>query len=81
MTRRVRALPPAFDAPDLASVDPWALALSLAAAIAIFRFQGRDDPDARRLLRGRRRSFPVRRNRMSSTVKLGEGRTQGHALN
>jgi hypothetical protein len=27
-----------FDAPDVASVDTWALALSLAAAIAIFRF-------------------------------------------
>jgi chromate transporter len=28
-----------FDAPDVASVDAWALALSLAAAIAIFRFR------------------------------------------
>jgi len=28
-----------FDAPILASVDPWALALSVAAAIAIFRFK------------------------------------------
>jgi chromate transporter len=27
-----------FDAPELASVDPWALGLSVAAAIAIFRF-------------------------------------------
>jgi hypothetical protein len=29
----------AFDAPKLSSVDPWALALSVAAAIAIFRFK------------------------------------------
>ena len=29
----------AFDAPVLASVDPWALALSVAAAVAIFRFK------------------------------------------
>ena len=29
----------AFDAPALASVDPWALALSVAAAIAIFRLK------------------------------------------
>jgi chromate transporter len=28
-----------FDAPILSSVDPWALALSVAAAIAIFRFK------------------------------------------
>ena len=28
-----------FDAPKLTSVDPWALALTLAAAIAIFRFK------------------------------------------
>src|SRR5215208_4378162 len=28
-----------FDAPNLASVDPWALALSVAAAVAIFRFK------------------------------------------
>ncbi len=28
----------AFDAPRLGSVDPWALALSVAAATAIFRF-------------------------------------------
>jgi len=28
-----------FDAPKLASVDPWALALSVAAAVAIFRFK------------------------------------------
>jgi len=27
-----------FDAPVLTSVDPWALALSVAAAVAIFRF-------------------------------------------
>jgi chromate transporter len=35
----VRAFPLAFDAPRLASVDWLALALSLAAAIAIFRFK------------------------------------------
>ena len=29
----------AFDAPKLASVDPWALALAVAAALAIFRFK------------------------------------------
>jgi len=28
-----------FDAPKLSSVDPWALLLSVAAAIAIFRFK------------------------------------------
>jgi chromate transporter len=35
----VHAFPLSFDAPQLASVDPWALVLSLAAAIAIFRFK------------------------------------------
>jgi chromate transporter len=35
----VRAFPLSFDAPDIGSVDTWALALSLAAAIAIFRFR------------------------------------------
>jgi chromate transporter len=29
----------AFDAPKLSSVDPWALSLSIAAAVAIFRFK------------------------------------------
>jgi chromate transporter len=29
----------AFDAPKIASVDPWALVLSIAAAVAIFRFK------------------------------------------
>jgi chromate transporter len=38
-TTPVRAFPLSFDAPDVASVDAWALALSLAAAIAIFRFR------------------------------------------
>src|SRR4029079_7880339 len=28
-----------FDAPVLASIDPWAFGLSLAAAIAVFRFK------------------------------------------
>jgi chromate transporter len=35
----VRGFGLAFDAPVAASVDPWALALALAAAIAIFRFK------------------------------------------
>jgi chromate transporter len=35
----VRAFPLSFDAPNFASVDPWALALSIAAATAIFRFK------------------------------------------
>ena len=35
----VRAFPLAFEAPNLASVDLWALLLSLSAAIAIFRFK------------------------------------------
>src|SRR5207248_1962665 len=35
----VRAYLLAFDAPRLASVDPWPLALSVAAAVAIFRFK------------------------------------------
>jgi chromate transporter len=34
----VRGLGLSFEAPVLASVDPWALALSVAAAAAIFRF-------------------------------------------
>jgi chromate transporter len=38
-TTQVRAFPLSFDAPVLASVDAWALALSLAAALAIFRFK------------------------------------------
>ncbi len=35
----VRVFPLAFDAPRLTSVDPWALVLSVAAAVAIFRFK------------------------------------------
>jgi chromate transporter len=35
----VRAFPLTFDAPNLLSVDVWALVLSVAAAIAIFRFK------------------------------------------
>jgi chromate transporter len=35
----VRLFPVSFDSPVLSSVDPWALALSVAAAIAIFRFK------------------------------------------
>src|SRR5207247_398624 len=37
----VRLFPLSFDAPSLASVDAFALALSVAAAIAIFRFKAR----------------------------------------
>jgi chromate transporter len=35
----VRLFPLAFDAPRLSSVDPWALVLSVAAIVAIFRFK------------------------------------------
>jgi chromate transporter len=35
----VRAFPLSFDAPNLMSVDVWALVLSVAAAVAIFRFK------------------------------------------
>jgi len=35
----IRAFPLSFDAPNFASVNPWALVLSIAAAIAIFRFK------------------------------------------
>ena len=35
----IHFFPFTFDAPKPASVDPWALALSVAAAIAIFRFK------------------------------------------
>jgi len=38
-TTRVGAGPLSFDAPLPASLDPWALALSLAAVVAIFRFK------------------------------------------
>jgi len=38
-TRPVRGLGLSFDAPVLASLDPWALALSIAAMAAIFRFK------------------------------------------
>jgi chromate transporter len=38
-TVHVQAFPLSFDAPVLTSVDGWALALSIAAAIAIFRFK------------------------------------------
>jgi chromate transporter len=39
MTVPVRAFPLSFDAPDLMSVDVWALVLAAAAAVAIFRFK------------------------------------------
>jgi chromate transporter len=35
----IRAFPLSFDMPNFASVNPWALALSVAAAVAIFRFK------------------------------------------
>jgi chromate transporter len=35
----VRAFPFAFDAPKFSSVDPWALLLSVGAAVAVFRFK------------------------------------------
>ena len=38
-TWRVRGFGLSFDAPVLASVDPWALILSLAAIVAMFRFR------------------------------------------
>jgi chromate transporter len=38
-TAPVRAFPLSFDAPVLSSVDVWALVLSVAAAVAIFRFK------------------------------------------
>jgi chromate transporter len=38
-TTPVRAFPLSFDAPIISSVDIWALALSVAAALAIFRFK------------------------------------------
>jgi len=37
--QRVRSLGFSFDVPVLNSLDPWALALSLAAVVAIFRFK------------------------------------------
>jgi chromate transport protein ChrA len=59
----VRVFPLSFDAPVFTSVDPWALALSLAAAIAI-SVQSRNDPDTRGVLCCRdrsssHRSYPV----------------------
>jgi chromate transporter len=38
-TTPIRLFPLSFDAPVVTSVDPWALALSIAAAVAIFRFK------------------------------------------
>jgi chromate transporter len=35
----IHAFPLSFDAPNLLAVDPWALVLSVAAAVAIFRFK------------------------------------------
>ena len=35
----IRAFPLSFDAPNLLAVDPCALVLSIAAAVAIFRFK------------------------------------------
>ena len=55
----VRWLSFAFDVPIPASADPWALAHPVAAALAIFGFRSRNDPDARRLVAGRRRSLLI----------------------
>jgi chromate transporter len=38
-TLPIRAFPLSFDAPNFLTVDPWALALSVAAGVAIFRFK------------------------------------------
>jgi len=38
-TKPIQAFPLSFDAPVFTSVDPWALALALFAAVAIFRFK------------------------------------------
>ena len=38
-TRPMRAMGMGFDAPVLSSLDPWALALSVAALLAVFRFK------------------------------------------
>lgn len=38
-TRPVRSGPLAFDMPVIASVDPWALAIAIAAMVAMFRFK------------------------------------------
>jgi chromate transporter len=38
-TRPVRAMGIGFDAPVPSSLDPWALALSAAALLAVFRFK------------------------------------------
>jgi chromate transporter len=35
----IRAFPFSFDVPNFGSIDPWALALSVAATVAIFRFK------------------------------------------
>jgi chromate transporter len=35
----VHAFPLSFDAPKLSTIDPWTLVLSIAAAVAIFRFK------------------------------------------
>lgn len=37
-THQVRAGPLGFEAPDIASLDPWAFVLALGAALAVFRF-------------------------------------------
>jgi len=60
----VRAFPFAFDAPNLMSVDGWALALSIAAAVAVFRFKIGMIPNARGLLRSRRCPLSRRSDRM-----------------
>jgi chromate transporter len=43
-SRPVRALGLSFDAPEVASLDPWALALSAAALLAVLRFKAAAAP-------------------------------------
>ena len=49
-TVSVRTALLAFDAPRLKSVDLWSLAISVAAAVAIFRFKVGNDHHASRVL-------------------------------
>ena len=60
-----------FDMPVLTSVDPWALALSVAAIVAIFRFKVGMITDAAGVLRGRHRS-PSRRGPLVSRNRRKE---------
>ena len=57
----VRSFGLSFDAPMLTSADPWALALSAAAMLAIFRIKAGMLTTLAGLLRGRRCALSVRR--------------------